>query len=956
MNPLTRQDTRPSIHSWWSDSNPGLRGPTINLHAVAKPLMRRMYHRQVLEFIRENCDSPLSRDVLETYSSYFPWDYVSHGTKIAILSELTNRTESDVEACAVVDSPVFYHIAQMLRWPDIETRRASCVLLRNLASHECTVPAILELNLLEQLVSLVGEEEDSELTQVAQEALCHIAQRDGAQAIVESPVLDHVLGLLESPRGAVRGRACDLVEKFAQHDSTLPAILKSKACVLLMSLWLDEDFGVAQSAEDALSCIAQRLEDAPAVDVKTLDHVLVLLESSNPDVKRWACSRMEVFSRRESTLSAMLESEACVRMMSLLRHEHPGVIWSAQIALSCISRMLDDAPAIVEKMLERVLDLIKSSDPKVRKWACDRVGGLARHESSLPAILGSRACEWLVSLLSDEHPGVIRSARNALSRVSQMLDNAPAIVSKVLNRIWDLIESPNPEVRRWACDRVGGLARHESTLPTILESKACVGLVSLLCDTHSDIIWSALSVLTDIARKLEGAQAIVKSKVLDVIFALLESSYLEVRQQAWILIGTLVCYESILLTVLESKAFVRLLSLLQDAHPQVVQSVIKALSQIAEKLDGAQAIVELSVLDDVFALLESLYSEVRQQTCTLIGKLVHHESILLTVLESKSFARLLSLLQDARPQVVQSVIEALSQIAEKLDGAQAIVELSVLDDIFALLESLYSEVRQQTCTLIGKLVHHKSILLTVLESKSFVRLLSLLQDARPQVVQSVIEALSQIAEKLDGAQAIVELSVLDDIFALLESSYLEIRQQTCTLIGKLVHHKSILLTVLESKSFARLLSLLQDARPQVVQSATKVLSRIAKKLEGAQAIVKAKALDNVSELIESSCWSIRFLACILIDALVHHESILPAILESKTCEGLMAFLLREATTSTYSIFALCALREISKWPIGAVILIDMPVMFEGLQELCQSSNYVVASLILDDLARVRSAQ
>ncbi|KAF7331072.1 hypothetical protein MVEN_02447500 [Mycena venus] len=159
MNPLTRQDTPPSIHSWWSDSNPGLRGPTVNLHAAAKPLMKFMYHRQTLEFIRKNRGSPLSKDVLETYSSYLPWDFVSRGTKIAILSELANRTDSDVEARAVVDSPVLEHITRMLRSPDTQLRGASRMLLRKLASHECTAPAVLELNLSEQLVYVVGEDD-----------------------------------------------------------------------------------------------------------------------------------------------------------------------------------------------------------------------------------------------------------------------------------------------------------------------------------------------------------------------------------------------------------------------------------------------------------------------------------------------------------------------------------------------------------------------------------------------------------------------------------------------------------------------------------------------------------------------------------------------------------------------------------------------------------------------------
>ncbi|KAF7350056.1 hypothetical protein MVEN_01307300 [Mycena venus] len=41
MPPLSRFETLPSIHSWWSDSNPP--GATMSLHAVAKPLMSDGY-------------------------------------------------------------------------------------------------------------------------------------------------------------------------------------------------------------------------------------------------------------------------------------------------------------------------------------------------------------------------------------------------------------------------------------------------------------------------------------------------------------------------------------------------------------------------------------------------------------------------------------------------------------------------------------------------------------------------------------------------------------------------------------------------------------------------------------------------------------------------------------------------------------------------------------------------
>jgi hypothetical protein len=79
MPPLTRTDTRASIFSWWSDSNSLLRyGPTINLHAAAKPLMKLMYHRQVKGFIRENKGSPLSAEMMEIYWSYLPYVDILH--------------------------------------------------------------------------------------------------------------------------------------------------------------------------------------------------------------------------------------------------------------------------------------------------------------------------------------------------------------------------------------------------------------------------------------------------------------------------------------------------------------------------------------------------------------------------------------------------------------------------------------------------------------------------------------------------------------------------------------------------------------------------------------------------------------------------------------------------------------------------------------------------------------
>ncbi|KAK6995736.1 hypothetical protein R3P38DRAFT_3074850, partial [Favolaschia claudopus] len=80
MHPLTRQQSRESIFSWWSDSNPNLSGAALNLHALAKPLLKIMYHRQAMVFLQRNRGAPLSSEVLSILSSYLPLNYVSPST------------------------------------------------------------------------------------------------------------------------------------------------------------------------------------------------------------------------------------------------------------------------------------------------------------------------------------------------------------------------------------------------------------------------------------------------------------------------------------------------------------------------------------------------------------------------------------------------------------------------------------------------------------------------------------------------------------------------------------------------------------------------------------------------------------------------------------------------------------------------------------------------------------
>jgi hypothetical protein len=77
-------------------------------------------------------------------------------TKAAILEELADRIfVSEGKARAVVDSPVFHHIWEILASPDARARGSACWLLGLLAWYEFAKPSIVEARGCEQLVALL---------------------------------------------------------------------------------------------------------------------------------------------------------------------------------------------------------------------------------------------------------------------------------------------------------------------------------------------------------------------------------------------------------------------------------------------------------------------------------------------------------------------------------------------------------------------------------------------------------------------------------------------------------------------------------------------------------------------------------------------------------------------------------------------------------------------------------
>jgi hypothetical protein len=76
---------------------------------------------------------------------------------------------------------------------------------------------------------------------------------------------------------------------------------------------------------------------------------------------------------------------------------------------------------------------------------------------------------------------MVASVIYALSSIARWPDGAQAVVTAgTLDTVYELIESPNSQVRRLTCELLGNLAHHRSTAGAVMGVYLCARLVSFL--------------------------------------------------------------------------------------------------------------------------------------------------------------------------------------------------------------------------------------------------------------------------------------------------------------------------------------------------------------------------------------------------------------------------------------------------------------------------------------------
>ncbi|KAJ7494101.1 armadillo-type protein [Mycena latifolia] len=349
MPPLTRQRTLESVLSWWSDSNPG--GATINLHAAAKPLMKLLYHQQVLGFMKRNNSVPLTPETVEIYWSYISWKYVSTSTKLVILEELKTRALSEEDAWVLLHSNMADTIFESLRstfyFGKLDLRSESEAILRNLACHSKSASAAL----IEPLVALLRQVSNVDIGFVLH-ILWRIAKSlAGAEGVVAANALPYLLDGLGSRSSYIHWRACQLMQVLAEHKSTAAAVIDLNPCKQLVALsrQVAMDNDEAWTALHALVAIANWPDGAEAaVAAQVLDNVPEWLASQQYWIPEAACQLLENLAQHKSTARAVMDPQICTQLVTILELDTGNYLaFCALEALGSIANWPNGAEAVV---------------------------------------------------------------------------------------------------------------------------------------------------------------------------------------------------------------------------------------------------------------------------------------------------------------------------------------------------------------------------------------------------------------------------------------------------------------------------------------------------------------------------------------------------------------------------------------------------------------------------------
>ncbi|KAJ7488263.1 armadillo-type protein [Mycena latifolia] len=596
-----------SLHSW-SNSNPV--GPTISLHTLAKPLSKLLHRRQVSGIISQERSLPLSKDILECLLGYLETKDISTSTKVLILQELSVRAKLGTEARTLVQEnalPVIIHLLGSLKeildilmsylgdeeistsvklWilKDLNIRAtweaqarnmaqendlvvviyllhsqersivdSVCTLLGNLAIWKSVNAAIVLFDPCKTLVSLARLSVHGLPKQAIYALSCISNWEEGARAIADAKAEDLAANLLQSEDTEILEWTCHMLGQVAQfgrrisrgriYTDTVPLrnkgvmiALESAVYTRLNSLIEHPERSVRKQALYALNCLRVACEPKGSIASSASTEILVndIFNESNEE------------STCYSKLTSVLKHADSSFLLSVLNSANPVLVRVAITEIEHVSESETGATALGNSnLLRNVVELLGLENPSILESSCRIRANIAQSGDLREAVVDLSPFDKLVFLLRHTNISVQHLAIYSLHQIYYYESefSATSVLAKLLN-------SPDLDVVQSCCYMLGNLAQSINLHGSILESGCCVPLISLF--HRPDVpVREPLEICVSISQSEVGAFALVDANVLEHLIQLLDFCIGFIVQSVCRILGNIVRWPSLRVTVVQ---------------------------------------------------------------------------------------------------------------------------------------------------------------------------------------------------------------------------------------------------------------------------------------------------------------------------------------------------------------------------------------------------------------------
>ncbi|KAJ7232523.1 hypothetical protein C8J57DRAFT_1729819, partial [Mycena rebaudengoi] len=176
-----------------------------------------------------------------------------------LISHLALHNESS--AVAIVEANILNSVKKLLRSRPTDLYEHIFRMLMNLAFHESTASAVLDMHLYDLLATLWRDGGPLTLIFSVVNLLARLARwREGAEGVIAAKSLDNIRERLQSLKGNIRLPTCQLLRALVGHESTVQAVVVIVPRGDIVALLSDREYWVRHYAGKTLQELDATLE------------------------------------------------------------------------------------------------------------------------------------------------------------------------------------------------------------------------------------------------------------------------------------------------------------------------------------------------------------------------------------------------------------------------------------------------------------------------------------------------------------------------------------------------------------------------------------------------------------------------------------------------------------------------------------------------------------------------